>query len=88
MQNHTRPLLQLPVIKWYLLAGRDMGVVKPLEAARKALKRPKADDVWEFEIRLTSSGASDDDKKPTVECSDLNGRDDNGLGLDVMVDVR
>lgn len=47
----------------------------------------KVDDVWEFEIRMTSSGASDDDEKTTVEYTDLNGRDSSRLELDVMVGV-
>ena len=62
-------------------------MVKPLEAARRALKRPKANNVLEFEIQATSSGASNDDKKPTVECTGRNGRDGRRLGLDVMLDV-
>jgi hypothetical protein len=36
---------------------------------------------------MTSSGASDDDEKPTVEYTGLNGRDSDRLGLDVMADV-
>jgi hypothetical protein len=67
MQNHTCETAVAIASKSVVSFSRiDMGVVKPLEAARKALRRPKADDVWEFEIQATSSGASDDDKKPTV----------------------
>ncbi|KAG9938364.1 hypothetical protein KCV05_g266, partial [Aureobasidium melanogenum] len=43
------------------VSRRDLGVVKPLEAAREALATTKADDGLEFEIWTASSGASDDD---------------------------
>lgn len=88
MQYHTcKTSVATSSVGVVCFSRRDTVVVKPLEAVWRALERLKADDVLEFEIQATSSGASNDDKKPTVECTGLNGRDDSRLGLDVMFDV-
>ena len=63
MQNHTcKTTVAIASNRLVSSNRKDSGVVKPLEAVRRALKRPKANDVLEFEIQATSSGASNDNK--------------------------
>ena len=63
MQYHTcKTSVATTSVGLVFFSRRDTGVVKPLEAVRRALKRPKANDVLEFEIQATSSGASNDNK--------------------------